>query len=68
MTPDDLETLADLARFPFTTKADLRANYPFGMFAVPREQVARVHAQQRHHGQADGRRLHRRPTSTPGRR
>ena len=37
-------TLADLARFPFTTKADLRANYPFGMFAVPREQVARVHA------------------------
>ena len=43
-TPDDLDTLADLARFPFTTKADLRANYPFGMFAVPREQVARVHA------------------------
>jgi len=42
--PDDLVSLADLARFPFTTKADLRANYPFGMFAVPREQVARVHA------------------------
>jgi phenylacetate-CoA ligase len=42
--PDDLESLADLARFPFTTKADLRANYPFGMFAVPHEQVARVHA------------------------
>ncbi len=42
--PDDLTTLADLARFPFTTKADLRANYPFGMFAVPREQVNRVHA------------------------
>jgi phenylacetate-CoA ligase len=42
--PDDLLSLADLARFPFTTKADLRANYPFGMFAVPREQVARVHA------------------------
>ncbi len=42
--PDDLASLADLARFPFTTKADLRANYPFGMFAVPREQVARVHA------------------------
>nr|WP_198346511.1 phenylacetate--CoA ligase PaaK [Nocardioides sp. MAH-18] len=42
--PDDLGSLADLARFPFTTKADLRANYPFGMFAVPREQVARVHA------------------------
>jgi phenylacetate-CoA ligase len=42
--PDDLASLADLARFPFTTKADLRANYPFGMFAVPREQVSRVHA------------------------
>ena len=42
--PDDLTTLADLARFPFTTKADLRENYPFGMFAVPREEVARVHA------------------------
>jgi phenylacetate-CoA ligase len=42
--PDDLGSLADLARFPFTTKADLRANYPFGMFAVPREQVSRVHA------------------------
>ena len=44
VTPDDLHTLADLARFPFTTKADLRANYPFGMFAVPRDRVARVHA------------------------
>ena len=44
VTPDDLHTLADLARFPFTTKADLRANYPFGMFAVPRERIARVHA------------------------
>ncbi len=41
---DDLTSLADLARFPFTTKADLRENYPFGMFAVPREQVARIHA------------------------
>ena len=42
--PDDLRTLADLARFPFTTKADLRDTYPFGLFAVPREQVARIHA------------------------
>src|SRR5688572_8193909 len=42
--PDDLATLADLGRFPFTTKADLRENYPFGMFAVPREEVVRVHA------------------------
>jgi phenylacetate-CoA ligase len=42
--PSDLKTLADLAKFPFTAKADLRANYPFGLFAVPRDQVARVHA------------------------
>ncbi len=42
--PHDLRTLHDLTRFPFTTKQDLRANYPFGMFAVPREQVARIHA------------------------
>jgi len=42
--PDDLKTLADLAKFPFTCKNDLRENYPFGMFAVPREQVVRVHA------------------------
>ncbi len=42
--PDDCRTLADLAKFPFTAKADLRDNYPFGMFAVPREQVVRVHA------------------------
>jgi phenylacetate-CoA ligase len=42
--PDDLRTLEDLARFPFTTKQDLRANYPFGMFAVPREKIARIHA------------------------
>ena len=42
--PDDLKTLADLAKFPFTTKKDLRDNYPFGMFAVPREQISRLHA------------------------
>jgi phenylacetate-CoA ligase len=42
--PSDCRTLADLAKFPFTNKADLRANYPFGMFAVPREQVVRIHA------------------------
>ena len=42
--PSDLKTLADLARFPFTTKHDLRANYPFGMFAMPREKLARIHA------------------------
>ena len=42
--PDDFHTLADLAKFPFTTKHDLRANYPFGMFAVPRSEVSRIHA------------------------
>jgi phenylacetate-CoA ligase len=42
--PDDLDDLAGLAKFPFTDKAVLRANYPFGMFAVPREQIARLHA------------------------
>jgi phenylacetate-CoA ligase len=42
--PSDCKTLADLAKFPFTTKADLRDSYPFGMFAVPREQCVRIHA------------------------
>ncbi|HZY76520.1 MAG TPA: phenylacetate--CoA ligase PaaK [Jatrophihabitantaceae bacterium] len=44
VSPDDCTSLADVARFPFTTKADLRDNYPFGMFAVPKSQVRRVHA------------------------
>ncbi|WP_416559476.1 phenylacetate--CoA ligase PaaK [Limnohabitans sp. yimb22184] len=42
--PDDCKSLADIAKFPFTTKADLRDSYPFGMFAVPRENCARIHA------------------------
>ncbi|RAF05635.1 phenylacetate--CoA ligase family protein, partial [Burkholderia multivorans] len=42
--PDDLQTLADLSRFPFTTKSDLRDSYPFGMLAVPQERVSRIHA------------------------
>jgi phenylacetate-CoA ligase len=42
--PDDVKELADLTRFPFTTKQDLRHYYPFGMFAVPREKVVRIHA------------------------
>jgi phenylacetate-CoA ligase len=42
--PSDLKSLADLARLPFTVKSDLRDNYPFGLFAVPREQVLRLHA------------------------
>jgi phenylacetate-CoA ligase len=42
--PRDLQSLADLSSFPFTAKSDLRENYPFGLFAVPREQVVRIHA------------------------
>src|SRR5256714_4550852 len=42
--PEDLRTLADIARFPFTIKAELRDNFPFGLFAVPRESVLRLHA------------------------
>ena len=42
--PDALKTLADIARFPFTVKADLRDNFPFGLFAVPREKLLRLHA------------------------
>ena len=42
--PNDVKTLADLARFPFTTKKDLRDNYPYGMFAVPHDQISRIHA------------------------
>ena len=42
--PDDLQQLSDLGKFPFTYKTDLRDNYPFGLFAVPREQISRIHA------------------------
>ncbi|MFT5870029.1 MAG: phenylacetate-CoA ligase [Paracoccaceae bacterium] len=42
--PDDLHILSDLAKFPFTVKSDLRDNYPFGMFAVPQDQITRIHA------------------------
>jgi len=42
--PDDIRSFADLARFPFLVKSDLRDHYPFGLFAVPREQVVRIHA------------------------
>ena len=44
VTPDDIKTLDDLKRFPFTSKQDLRDNYPFGMFAVPMSSVVRLHA------------------------
>ena len=71
--PDDLRTLADLAKFPFTVKQDLRDTYPFGMFAVPREQLSRIHGSSGTTGKptvvgytAQG---HRRPgpTSSPAR-
>ena len=42
--PDDVTDLSDLAKFPFTTKSDLRDHYPFGMFAVPDEEIIRIHA------------------------
>src|SRR5215475_6118363 len=42
--PDDMKTPADIARFPFTLKTDLRDNYPFGLFAMPREKLLRLHA------------------------
>ncbi|MGH3705290.1 MAG: phenylacetate--CoA ligase family protein, partial [Agromyces sp.] len=42
--PRDIRSLADVVKLPFTTKEDLRQTYPFGMFAVPMEQVARIHA------------------------
>lgn len=44
VTPDDIRSLSDLARLPFVTKADLRDNYPFGLFAVPKEELLRIHA------------------------
>ncbi|XKH59970.1 phenylacetate--CoA ligase [Halomonas sediminis] len=42
--PNDIQTLADIAKLPFTTKADLRANYPYGMFATPMSEIVRIHA------------------------
>ena len=44
LAPEDLQELTDLARFPFTTKEDLRLNYPYGMFAVPMREVVRIHS------------------------
>ena len=55
--PDDCRELTDLARFPFTTKSDLREQYPFGMFAVPREEIVRIHASSGTTGPAHRRRL-----------
>ena len=55
----DCRRLEDLARFPFTTKADLRDTYPFGMFAVPMDRIVRIHASSGTAGKPNGRRLHR---------
>ena len=44
VSPDDIKTLADIRKLPFTTKEDLRKNYPFGLFTVPLERVVRIHA------------------------
>ena len=44
IAPGDIKSLDDLARLPFTTKEDLRQNYPFGMFAVPMHDIVRIHA------------------------
>lgn len=52
VTPDDLKTLNDLVKFPFVMKQDMRDNYPFGLFAVPQEKVARIHASSGTTGQA----------------
>ena len=52
--PRDLRSLNDLAKFPFTTKLDLRDNYPFKMFAVPREKIVRIHASSGTTGRSTG--------------
>ena len=65
--PDDFRELDDLAKFPFTSKQDLRANYPFGMFAVPREKHRADPCLVRHDRQADRRWLYARRTSRFGR-
>lgn len=44
VTPEDIKTLKDLERLPFTTKQDMRDHYPFGLFAVPKDQLVRIHA------------------------
>ena len=44
ITPDDIKTLEDIRHLPVTTKADLRDNYPFGLFAVPHDEIVRIHA------------------------
>ena len=56
--PASVRSLDDLARLPFTRKTDLRDHYPFGLFAVPQTEVARVHCSSGNHRETDSRRLH----------
>ena len=58
ISPLDFKHLDDLKHFPFTTKQDLRENYPFGMFAVPKERVLRIHASSGHYRETHRRRLY----------
>ena len=64
--PDDIGSLADVAGIPFMTKADLRDQYPFGLLAVPREELVRVHASSGTHGKPTVVGYTRAATSTPG--
>ena len=50
LQPGDIQTVEDLHKLPFTTKDDLRAHYPYGMFAEPMNQVLRIHASKWYHG------------------
>ena len=59
VSPEDTRSLGDIGRLPFTTKADLREYYPFGLSAVPMERVRRIHASSGTTGRPQGRRLHR---------
>ena len=54
LKPEDIHTIDDVRKLPFTVKTDLRDNYPFGLFAVPQSELVRIHASSRHHRQADG--------------
>lgn len=53
VTPDQIKSLDDVRRLPFTTKADLRDNYPFGLFAVPKKEIVEIHASSGHNRKAD---------------
>ena len=58
LLPGDIKSIDDIHKLPFTYKTDLRDNYPFGMIAVPKEQLVRIHASSGTTGKADGGRVH----------